>query len=369
MPFKNYSITKGGALTIGQILSPNFITGVSGWEIRKDGSAEFNNLVIRGTFDGNDFEINSSGAFFYSGTPANGNLIASITKAAGTDSHGNSYLAGVTSYNSGVIAELNIGELLLTYQANTNYPGQPALAQPGGVKIEAPGSASSNPGLLIAGPSADSSALSGYPYVVLQGTSADGTSGPSALLGNADGSALAVNLAGNVILTGQASPAASSGNAVVFASTTGLLRVVDGTDSQVYNTQIRTLVSAGTSGTTLFTVFTATVGIRTYRVHGKVFFNIGTTSTLNFRINGPGSPSGNVGLTVIRSTAVNAGFSYTGFNATSTISGSITNANGFVMDIDGTITLASAGTLTVQMGESTGTLTVLAGSFLDIFPV
>jgi hypothetical protein len=93
------------------IQSPNFVTTVSGWTINADGSAEFNNLSIRGTFNGTDFIINSSGAFFYSGTPASGNLISSVTNSAGTDSFGNNYLAGPASYdNSSQIATaLNAG--------------------------------------------------------------------------------------------------------------------------------------------------------------------------------------------------------------------------------------------------------------------
>src|SRR5512146_586720 len=80
------------------IQSPNYVAGSSGWTVNADGSAEFNNLTIRGTFDGTDFEINSSGAFFYSGVPASGNLIASIAPAAGTDAHGNAYVQGIASY-------------------------------------------------------------------------------------------------------------------------------------------------------------------------------------------------------------------------------------------------------------------------------
>jgi hypothetical protein len=91
------------------IQSPNFVTTVSGWTINADGSAEFNNLSIRGTFNGTDFIINSSGAFFYSSTPAAGNLIASIAPAAGTDASGNNYLAGSASYAATFATALNAG--------------------------------------------------------------------------------------------------------------------------------------------------------------------------------------------------------------------------------------------------------------------
>lgn len=81
------------------IQSPNFVTGVSGWTVNSDGSAEFNNLTIRGTFNGTDFVINTSGAFFYSAAPAAGNLIASIAITAGTDAFGNHYVDGQASYD------------------------------------------------------------------------------------------------------------------------------------------------------------------------------------------------------------------------------------------------------------------------------
>jgi hypothetical protein len=52
------------------------------------------------TITGTDYIINSSGAFFYSGTPALGNLIASITQAAGTDAFGNAYYTGFCAYGT-----------------------------------------------------------------------------------------------------------------------------------------------------------------------------------------------------------------------------------------------------------------------------
>lgn len=80
------------------IQSPNFVTTVSGWSINADGSAEFNNLTIRGTFQGINYVLNSSGAFFYSPSEAAGNLIASVAPANGTDAFGNHYLQDLATY-------------------------------------------------------------------------------------------------------------------------------------------------------------------------------------------------------------------------------------------------------------------------------
>jgi hypothetical protein len=54
-----------GNLIITSLQSPNFEDDISGWQIAKDGSAQFNNLTIRGQFNGTDFIINSNGIFFY----------------------------------------------------------------------------------------------------------------------------------------------------------------------------------------------------------------------------------------------------------------------------------------------------------------
>jgi hypothetical protein len=80
------------------IQSPNYATGTTGWIVRSDGSAEFNNITIRGA------TIEGSPVLTYAGTPALGNLIASSAGAAGTDEFGNAYLRGVTSYFPGVNA-------------------------------------------------------------------------------------------------------------------------------------------------------------------------------------------------------------------------------------------------------------------------
>lgn len=85
-------VVGGTSLARAQIQSPNFITGSTGWVIRQDGSAEFNNVVIRGGV------VVGGTALYYSGTPAFGNLIASIAGTGGTDTFGNAYLAGVVGY-------------------------------------------------------------------------------------------------------------------------------------------------------------------------------------------------------------------------------------------------------------------------------
>lgn len=109
-----------GNLAIPFLQSPNFISNVSGWQIDKNGNAQFNNLTIRGTFFGLDFIINNNGAFFYNGTPALGNLkISIVSNGGGTDSFGNVYLDNITAYN---VAVAGGGHAQLAANPSTGIP-------------------------------------------------------------------------------------------------------------------------------------------------------------------------------------------------------------------------------------------------------
>lgn len=115
MSFLN-QIVAGLKLVRAAIQSPNYVTGVSGWTINRDGSAEFNNVVIRGG-------TQTQGAILmYSGTPAAGKLIASVAPAAGTDSFGNAYVQGFAVYGdplgNAITTKLNGGELSVTSTAS-----------------------------------------------------------------------------------------------------------------------------------------------------------------------------------------------------------------------------------------------------------
>jgi len=99
--FSNSVIGGQGALVRQQIMSPNFnlanpsASPTPSWAVLKNGLAYFFGLVLSGgTITGPDYIINSSGIFIYSGAPANGNLIGSWAGVAGTDAFGNAYPQG-----------------------------------------------------------------------------------------------------------------------------------------------------------------------------------------------------------------------------------------------------------------------------------
>lgn len=89
MTFGNPVVGASGTLIRPAVKSPDFTSGIKGWTIRRDGSAEFNNVVIRGGLTVSGLNL------YYSGTPAFGNLIASIAAVAGADTFGNKYPAGI----------------------------------------------------------------------------------------------------------------------------------------------------------------------------------------------------------------------------------------------------------------------------------
>lgn len=180
--FKNYLTTKLGQLVVTAIQSPGYAAGASGWSINKDGSAEFNNGTFRGTvtggvFEGADFVINQSGAFFYSGAPAAGNLLASVATAAGTDEYGNAYLDGYNVYDGNAHIQVHVNDTV----------GAPAVELVTGVPFEyahaalysfAPGSgADQNITTWLAGPAASSDKTPAG--ITLQSNNEGGTSYPS----------------------------------------------------------------------------------------------------------------------------------------------------------------------------------------------
>lgn len=103
MPFGNPILGGGGALVRESIHSPDYVAGVSGWTIDRDGSAEFADLTVRGgifidpdvsggTFDGGVFsepaldlpeivspELDGDGAIVAGGSLASDNYVPDVS--------------------------------------------------------------------------------------------------------------------------------------------------------------------------------------------------------------------------------------------------------------------------------------------------
>jgi hypothetical protein len=135
-------VTAGTVLVRSGIQSPNYAAGNSGWTVNQDGSAEFNNMTVRGTFVGTDFIQNAAGLFVYNGTPAAGNLVASIAANGGVDGFGNSYPPGIFSANGNTN-----GSSFLSLFLGTLFLGEYAAGTPDSVNAAQIGEQPSN-GLL-----------------------------------------------------------------------------------------------------------------------------------------------------------------------------------------------------------------------------
>lgn len=85
----------GTVLRRAAIQSPNYVAGTSGWVIFADGSAEFNDVTIRGGV------IEDSPGLYYNGTPGPGTLIVSVGQPAKTvDQYGNTVQPGACVYGA-----------------------------------------------------------------------------------------------------------------------------------------------------------------------------------------------------------------------------------------------------------------------------
>lgn len=77
-------------ITARQIASGTVVAGIV------DGTT-----ISAATFEGTNWIENPNGSFLYSGTPAAGNLVASVSPFTGVDSFGNNYIHGLVSYTPG----------------------------------------------------------------------------------------------------------------------------------------------------------------------------------------------------------------------------------------------------------------------------
>jgi hypothetical protein len=108
-------IVAGTILAIPAIQSPDFVHSVTGWSINQDGTAEFNNMTVRGDFEGSFFFVDSQGAFFYD--PASGFLVESIANGVGVNRLGDAFVRGHATYVGGVVATSLDSGAILSYTA------------------------------------------------------------------------------------------------------------------------------------------------------------------------------------------------------------------------------------------------------------
>jgi len=323
--FRNPILGGGGALQYPSIHSPGFVAGSAGWSINKDGSAEFNNVVIR------NGQIVSGTQLSYSTSPgALGTLIGSVSTIAGTDSYGNAYVQGMASYTPAgggyFVTALNNGTLLLL--SNPTY---------GGAYV-----------------------TQGQIYV------------GSTAMEFATAAAAGFHFAENVAITGTL---LLSAGGPVLQNGSGRLQVLDGLDGNTYDTERLTLDhSSGTqtiSSTTPATIgqLTCALGTGKYRLYGRVLYAGGQAAgTPTFRFTASGGLA-----TSSMQVAIDYGATLDHLTALGTASAGPTLLNGGLQSavFDGIIVISTAGTISLQGAEGTNgdTWTVQNHAFLDVMPV
>lgn len=84
-----------GTITAAEISASTVVAGIV------DGTTVSAAVFTGSVFEGSDWRMTDGGGFFYGGAPAKGNLAMSVAAAAGTESYGNAFEAGLTAYGAG----------------------------------------------------------------------------------------------------------------------------------------------------------------------------------------------------------------------------------------------------------------------------
>jgi hypothetical protein len=182
-------IVGGTVLRIPAIQSPNFsLAGQTGWAIFQNGNAYFFNITAQGTitasaFEGTDFVIYNSGEFFYSGTPAAGNLVFSLAPPGVTqDQFGNTvspvFAIYGTSAGEKIVFSIAGGVATETFSTGVSFEGTSALIKSGTVGA----AAAEVIQLIMAGPAANVAGANDLAFMILQSNNEGGTATAEGLL-------------------------------------------------------------------------------------------------------------------------------------------------------------------------------------------
>lgn len=411
-PFPNPVVQNGtGSLVIPQIQSPNFSqSSETGWAILQSGLAFFFDVILSGgTITGPDYIINTSGAFFYSGTPAAGNLILSIASVGGADQFGNGYGAGFSSFGPfGTTSQI-------TSAAIGMFSGLNVISEltPNGFFLYSPSGGLGNligswataagtdvygnvypKGLNVTVGSISGTTFTGTDFIInssglfyYSGTPAAGN-----LLVSLVGAGVTTDPFGNAVIASGLTVFGSSGSGLFlglngsglaelefFATAAANFTMVNtsgqmtynSSDNNRYNTgRLSPILAANQTGiTTIVNInnLFGNVSPGTYRIHGVIEFVSTGTATTTFGFTGPAITN----PTRIFTNFVEQG---TGGTVNPNVIATLTTfaspgygTNVGFLYIDGVITFTAGGSLRMTV-SSTGTAQLLNGSFLDLMP-
>jgi len=383
----NNPVFGGGILRIPQIASPNFsIPNQTGWGILQNGSAYFFNVTASGTitatsFAGTDFVINAAGQFFYSGTPALGNLIISIAQSAGTDTFGNAYKGpGLFVYKAGTaqaIGLINTGGVPeLQFFSNSGFEQTAANIAAG----TSGSGATANMQLLISGPQGSPAGGTDWAQIELLSNNQGATVPAAGFLNYIDTSGSPHEIAawgsiGFFIANNASPPAASSVGAGLFGSF-GHLDYV-GADGVSYATGRKTIVTASqiinSTTATILTGTSVTVQANiSYRIHAAIpYVENAAAGVPSFQVNGPSAAQVLLATTVTSVTGASATLANltTALNTPFTVNTMASLSR--ILRMDGTFFVNTAGTINLRALTSIAadTFTIQAGGIWEVFPV
>ncbi len=292
----------------------------------------------------------------YSGTPALGNLVASVNAQPGfVDSFGNVVGNGIFSYSSpSVLAAVQGGSLLIQ---NGSFPW------------------------VISVDNATQSVFVELPHTG-QGLSISVT-GLAPLTGTLG--LTSPEVTDSLLLDAVGAPAAPGSGVKIFGSSSGLLSI-RGTDGNVYLAGRRTVSLTGpqtVSSATFTTVtdgtntFAASVVAASYKFRARIIYKpSGTTGNPTFGITSPTFSSGGASMTLTYN-GITSGFGrYDNTSPfasvfASALNSTVTTALFVIVDIEGQAVFSASGTLAIkaEIGSPGSNIVIQQGSFFELEPL
>jgi hypothetical protein len=325
--------------------------------------------------------------FFYSGTPTLGNLIASISNTTGVDAFGNDYFQGIWTYGSstetgslnevtGASAALNNAQLI--FREGTLITGGAIISAL--IQSASPFNA---PQLQLESPLQTGVATPAV--VTLLSGNTGGTSQGQVVIARGTATLPVTNalleVIGTMALDNESAPSSAAGVTQPFANS-GHLDYVS-SDGNVYDTGRLTLVATGAqvitnaSNTPINGWPAVNLGIGTYKIKGQILYSSQQAAgRAEFSTTGTAASTGSDRLAftekVMASPITWGNSALLGLGATAGFVGTpLANGANYQTDIDGILTITTAGTFQIQALCSVAgdTFTILFGTSLDIIPV
>lgn len=331
--FANQILGGASKLIRAAIQSPDFLTGVRGWSIFKNGSAEFNNSIFRGTI---------------TVTGANGQQIVLGIISGST---------AALQFFSGSVHELTPAEILS------------GLLGTGATQII---------GTTIQGPQENVAGATDWVKIQMSSNNVGGTS--VAQIGfiyvdDAQVNHLVIAVTNNALVITDQSPIPSAfANQVALYSIDGNLKFISGNDGNNYSTGRLTLITQSLQTITSTSPaqvgnLAATLQSGTYTIRAWIpYTEIAAAGSPTARITTASAATPLISFEYIKN-ATSPAYTTQPFNTL--VNGPVMSSGKAMLRIEATFTLTTGATISIQMGTTANvdTYSIPAGAKLEVFPV